>query len=201
VEHRRGTFQECFSKQFNRLCETRPLRATLKQARSENQTGISVFFPLCYDEAMKVPDEAVLAVIDELRRSRVRVTGARVRRELHRRYGARGGVARIYRLLDAPPPASAVERNELERALADRDSQIDTLTAECQRLRDRVNLAEFREQATQDRTALEIHQLRERLRVTTTQAPRPADSDKILQLYRELHLARERIAQLEAQLV
>lgn len=150
---------------------------------------------------MKVPDEAVLDVIDMLRRDRVRVTGARVRRELHRLYGARGGVARIYRLLDAPPPASALERNELEAALADRDQQLAALTVECQRLRERVELAEFREQATQDRTALEIHQLRERLRVTTTQAPRPADSDKILQLYRELHLARERIAQLEAQLV
>jgi hypothetical protein len=150
---------------------------------------------------VKVSDEAVLEVIDTLRRDRIRVSGARVRRELQRRYGARGGVARIYRLLKAPPPASTLDRHDLEHTLAERDRQLAALTAECQRLRERVELAEFREQATQDRTALEIYQLRERLRLTTTQAPRPADTDKILQLYRELHLARARIAQLEAQLV
>jgi hypothetical protein len=148
---------------------------------------------------MKVADEAVLAVIDELRRSRVRVTGARVRRELAARHGARGGVKRIYRLLQAPPTPVQLERSELESRYQCQEAELSQLREALAAALQRANLAEYREVANQDRLSMEIYQLREQLR-QQREAP-PNDTDRVLKLFKELYAARERIAMLEAQLV
>lgn len=148
---------------------------------------------------MKVADEAVLAVIDELRRSRVQVTGARVRRELVLRHGARGGVKRIYRLLKAPPTPVQLERSELESRYQRQEAEMAQLRDELAAAQQRANLAEHREVANQDRLSMEIYQLREQLR-QQREAP-PNDTDRVLKLFKELYAARERIAMLEAQVV
>ena len=50
---------------------------------------------------MRVTDRQIHEVIETLKARDGRVSGAAVRTELARRYGARGGVSRIYRLLGA----------------------------------------------------------------------------------------------------
>jgi hypothetical protein len=55
---------------------------------------------------MKVSDEQIRAVAAELRGQGANVTGARVRRELDARFGARGGVTHIYRVLREAPAAA-----------------------------------------------------------------------------------------------
>ena len=59
---------------------------------------------------MRVTDAQIQAVIDELTEKTGGATGAAVRAELARRHGARGGVARIYRVLEqSRRPAEAGE--------------------------------------------------------------------------------------------
>lgn len=99
---------------------------------------------------MRVSDEQVRAVIAELRGQGARVSGARVRRELAARFGARGGVSRIYRLLGEAP---AVDPQEVAM-----------LKEDLERFRQRAELAEQREDAHQLKWAREVDQLRQRVK-------------------------------------
>ena len=80
------------------------------------------------------------------------------------------------------------------------------LLAECERLRaseaaavERASLAEHREQVHQDKWLQEIDQLRQQIKELEPLRRRPgALAEERLQLYRELHLARARIAELES---
>lgn len=100
--------------------------------------------------AVKVTDPQIRAVIVELRERGERVTGALLRRELAARVGARGGVARIYRVLRDSPPADP--------------SQLDALQQEIAATRQRAALAEEREDAHQLHWASQVDSLRQRVR-------------------------------------
>ena len=106
----------------------------------------------------KLTDTEIGAIIAELRRPHRPPTGVAVRRELMARYGIRAGTQRVYRLLGAPPPPPPpIDPSEAARRIAD-------LTAERDAALHRAELAEYRERATQDRTANQIHELRVKLR-------------------------------------
>ncbi len=99
---------------------------------------------------MRVSDEQVRAVIAELRGQGARVSGARVRRELVLRFGARGGVSRIYRVLREAPAVAPAE--------------VEALRTELEQMRQRAERAEAREDAHQVKWAAEVDALRVRVR-------------------------------------
>jgi hypothetical protein len=94
-------------------------------------------------------------IIDELR-SRVSVlTGTMVRAELQRRFGVRAGTERIYRMLRAPSPTPAppLQTSRSEERMLELEKALAAALK-------RAELAEHREQAHQDKWALELHELR-----------------------------------------
>jgi hypothetical protein len=106
----------------------------------------------------QITDEAILAIIDELRQPHRDPSGIAVRRALLERHGIRAGTDRVYRLLKGPPsstPLAVVPQvSPTVRALMDeRDAAVR-----------RAELAEYREMATQERMARQIDELRQRLR-------------------------------------
>ena len=143
----------------------------------------------------RLPDAAILALIDELRGQQAVVTGTRLREELAHRFGFRGGVTRIYRLLaqattphPAPPrPAPAAGSEGLHAELA--------------AALERARLAEYREEAHQARWANEIHELRDQVRTFKEAARRlPLLEAELQDRSRLLAAAYKRIADLESQL-
>ena len=143
----------------------------------------------------RLPDAAILALIDELRGQQAVLTGARLREELAHRFGFRGGVTRIYRLLaqattphPAPPrPAPAAGSEGLHAELA--------------AALERARLAEYREEAHQARWANEIHELRDQVRTFKEAARRlPLLEAELQDRSRLLAAAYKRIADLESQL-
>jgi hypothetical protein len=146
----------------------------------------------------RLPDSAILELIGELRGQHAVLTGTRLREELARRHGFRGGVRRIYRLLDqataprptAPPsPTTAVPT-------ADTD-----LHAQLTAALERARLAEHREEAHQARWANEIHELRQQVHSLRHAAHRLGILEQdVLDRSRELAAAYRRIADLESQL-
>jgi hypothetical protein len=159
---------------------------------------ISVIFR--YDRGMsrppRLPDTAILELIQELRGQHAVITGTRLRTELERRFGSRGGVSRIYRLLreaTAPRPAPA-SSSPAPPTSPDPPSELAAAL-------ERARLAEHREEAHQARWAGEIHQLREQVRTLHRAAHRlPLLEAEIQDRSRELAAAYRRIADLEAQL-
>jgi len=140
-----------------------------------------------------VSEELVRAAIREVAADGRRVTGVAVRAVLARRYGTRGGVARVYRLvrdatrprLDAapgPPGSSGQSRESREAAI------------------ERANLAEHREQAHQARWAREVDALRARLADAERNLRELNDARlRVAELGRALATAQQRIAVLEQQ--
>lgn len=108
----------------------------------------------------QISDEAIIAVIDELRQPHRNPSGVAIRSVLQERFGVRASTERVYRLLKAPPPA--LPPLPINSSSAAR--QIAALTQERDAALRRAELAEFREQATQDRTASQIDSLRQRLK-------------------------------------
>jgi hypothetical protein len=118
----------------------------------------------------RLTEPVVRAVCRELLAKDARVTGRRLTRELRARFGAVGKAERVFRiwreetearqerLRDKPPagPVLPVEVLELQRRL--HAAEIDA-----QATRERAERAELREQAHQDRWALEIDGLRQQL--------------------------------------
>lgn len=143
----------------------------------------------------RLPDSAILELIAELRGQHAILTGTRLRDELARRHGFRGGVSRVYRLLSqatsprpAPPPPPAVAGTT--------DSQAQLAAA-----LERARLAEHREEAHQARWANEIHELRQQVQALRHAARRLSILEQdVLDRSRELAAAYRRIADLESQL-
>jgi hypothetical protein len=138
-------------------------------------------------------DASIRAAIRELARGDQRVTGVAVRELLAARHGSRGGVARIYRLLNesrAAAPEVVASRPDASGAAASTESREAAIA--------RADLAEHRERTHQERWARETDALRTRL-ATAEQAARDADAAKlrIAELTRALASAQARIAQLE----
>ena len=105
----------------------------------------------------KITDDEIVAVIAALRAANLPATGVDVRRELLRRFGVRAGTDRVYRLLKTSPPA--IHPTPPQPLL----DALELLRERDEALR-RAQLAVYREEATQSRTALEIDTLRQRLR-------------------------------------
>lgn len=120
---------------------------------------------------MNVGDEQVRAVIGELRAAGARVSGARVRRELARRYGSRGGVERIYRLLRESAAATPAVPADLAARLATVEAELTALRAERDAALERAALAEHREDAHQLKWAQEIDRLRRELAAARGEPP------------------------------
>jgi hypothetical protein len=138
-------------------------------------------------------DASIRAAIRELAATRQRVTGVAVRALLTARYGARGGVARIYRFVnDARADA---HRKTLPQAAA-----LDAMTSNESREAAiaRADLAEHRERTHQERWARETDALRLRL-ATAEQAARDVEiaKQRVIDLTRALSSAQARIAFLE----
>jgi hypothetical protein len=104
----------------------------------------------------QVSDDAIVAIIEELRQPHRAPSGVQVREQLWARFGIRASTQRVYQLLKAPPPPPPPS--------ADAARQIAELTAQRDAALRRAELAEFRERATQDRTATQIDTLRQRLK-------------------------------------
>ena len=120
-------------------------------------------------------DDSIRAAIRELAASGERITGVALRDQLAARYGVRGGVARVYRLMresQRPARDGAVTRVPVRASDESRDAAIA-----------RADLAEHRELAHQDRWARETDALRTRLAAAEQEA-------------RELELARRRVTEL-----
>jgi hypothetical protein len=106
----------------------------------------------------QVSDDAIAAIIEELRQPHRAPSGVQVREQLWARFGIRASTQRVYRLLKAPPsPSPPIDPADAARQMAE-------LTAERDAALRRAELAEYREQATQDRTAHQIDTLRQRLK-------------------------------------
>src|ERR1700687_1903980 len=106
----------------------------------------------------QVSDEAIAAIIEEWRLPHRTPSGVAVREQLWARFGIRASTQRVYRLLKAPPPPPP----PIDHTAAAR--LIPGLTLQRGEALRRAELAEYRERATQDRTATEIDTLRQRLR-------------------------------------
>ena len=143
----------------------------------------------------RLPDAAILELIDELRSQHAVLTGTRLRDELKRRHGTPCGVARVYRLLHAAtapiaapsPPAATTTPTGSD------------LHAELAAALERARLAEHREEAHQARWAAEIHELREQARTFKEAARRlPLLEAELQDRSRLLAAAYKRIADLES---
>jgi hypothetical protein len=106
----------------------------------------------------QVSDDAIVAIIEELRQPHRAPSGVQVREQLWVRFGIRASTQRVYQLLKAPPrlPAPAAP-SDAALQIADLSEQRDAALR-------RAELAEYRERATQDRTATQIDTLRQRLK-------------------------------------
>lgn len=140
-----------------------------------------------------VTEQAIRAIVRELRASGGRLTGVAVRDRLAERHGVRGGVSRVYRVIEK---MRAEERErEARRAGTPRAAGTDESR---EAAIERANLAEHRERVHQERWARETDALRARL-ATAELAARDADgaARRVSELARALASAQARIAELE----
>ncbi len=106
----------------------------------------------------QISDKAIVAIIEELRLPHRSPSGVAVREQLWMRFGIRASTQRVYRLLKAPPPPPPpIDPTTAGRQIAELTRQRDDALR-------RAELAEYRERATQDRTATQIDTLRQRLK-------------------------------------
>ena len=139
-------------------------------------------------------EQSIRAAIRELGSSGDRITGVAVRELLLARYGARGGVARIYRVLNESRSEERERRTRTGEPAASRSEESrETAVA-------RADLAEHRERAHQERWARETDALRARL-ATAELGAREVDAGRrrVTELARALASAQARIAELERQ--
>ena len=140
----------------------------------------------------RVSDAEVQAVIRELMTGQVLPSGAAVRATLEARFGSRGGVARIYRLL-------ADER--LRRTLPPEPGTVDALQIEVRTLREKLARAEAREEAHQSRWAAEVDQLRLKVAELETLAHQARGARGEVELLRhQLQVAQARASTFEREI-
>jgi hypothetical protein len=138
-----------------------------------------------------VSDAQVLTIIRDLSVGTALPAGEAVRRALQVRFGRRGGVARIYRLLAA----------EQSRISAPPPGSIESLQQDLHTLRARAERAEERERAHQTRWLMEIDRLRQRLKELEPLAARQGQREPTELLRQQLWAAEQRAADLETQLL
>ena len=133
-----------------------------------------------------VTDDDIRTLIRELAVGERLPSGALLRAVLKQRFGSPGGVTRIYRLLSNARSKHSVVR-KVEPA--------DVLERELQRMRERAERAEQREETHQSRWAAEVDQLRlqvEAFKPLAHQARQALESVGLLR--RQLQAAEARIA-------
>jgi hypothetical protein len=138
-------------------------------------------------------DAVIRAAIRELAATQQRVTGVAVRALLTARYGARGGVARIYRFVN-DARANARPKTVAQAGALDAVTSSESREAAIAR----ADLAEHRERTHQERWARETDALRLRL-AAAEQAVRDVEiaKQRVTELTRALSSAQARIANLE----
>jgi hypothetical protein len=139
-----------------------------------------------------VTDETIQKVISELAVGERLPSGALLRAVLKQRFGSPGGVARIYGLLSKARAKRSVVRNVDAAEVLERELKV---------IRERAERAEQREAAHQSRWAVEVDQLRLKVRASehlVQQAGQALESVGLLR--RQLQAAEARIAMLEQRL-
>jgi hypothetical protein len=127
----------------------------------------------------QLADEQIRGVIESLRQQQKRVTGIAVRTELRRLFGTPGGVDRIYKLINYPPSTEIVGKS---------GDEVASLREQLALAVQRAELAEHREQAHQEKWAMEIDQLRQQLRGAQIYSRKLSEAqNQVLELRRELH--------------
>ena len=149
-----------------------PLKSEKRRVRSMNQ---------------QLSTAQIRGTCRDLLRENDKSSGRALRRELKRRFGAVGKTERIFgiwreertrlQVAQAPGPSDA---EQLARKLAEAETRAAGMQA-------RAELAEYREEAHQERWAAEVDQLRQRLRASETSAAEVRRlQDLVLQLSRQL---------------
>jgi Plasmid replication region DNA-binding N-term len=122
-----------------------------------------------------------------------RVSGRSLRRTLRERFGAAGKTDRVFRIwreetaiqLEAARPQVPTEIAELQRRMRVAEQAADENRARAER-------AELREQAHQDRWAMEVDRLRQVVRAQPRYAAEIRElQERVLRLTVELHAARQ----------
>ena len=141
----------------------------------------------------RVSNAEVRAVIQELMVGKSLPSGASVRAALNARFGSRGGVERIYRLL-------ADERQRLTPM--PEPGSVEALQRELQAMRERAERAEHREQVHQTHWAEEVDRLRMKTQgLGALGHPGRMAGEGSDLLRHQLHAAEQRSAVLEEQLI
>ncbi len=144
-----------------------------------------------------VSDQDIQHLIRELTDGNQLPSGAQLRAALHKRFGSRGGVTRIYRLLSAASPKPSIQSSTPGST-----EDVEKLQSEIRTLREALKLADHREQTHQSRWALEVDRLRQQvasLESLALQSKTAINNAEVLR--RQLHAAHIRISVLEAQLM
>lgn len=130
----------------------------------------------------QLTDEQIAGVIKALRNRGQKITGLAVRTELRRAFGMPGGVDRIYRLISQDRATGhADQQNNLVAEIA-------LLKQQLAEALQRAELAEYREQAHQEKWAMEIDLLRQQLRSSQIDTRKLSEAqNQVLELRRELH--------------
>jgi len=138
-----------------------------------------------------ITEQDVRVAIREIA-GRERVTGVRVRAWLAAHRGARGGVARVYRLMrEIEGAVAAPSPRPVARPAGIRDESREEAIA-------RADLAEHRERVHQERWARETDELRTRLAAAELAARSSVEAERrIAELRQALAAAHARIAALE----
>jgi hypothetical protein len=147
--------------------------------------------------ARQLSDEEVRSTLATLLQTRRQVSGRALRRALRARYGAVGRTARVFQIWRdmTGGAARAMELPDYSREQL-RAAEIRIRTAES-----RAALAEEREQAHQDKWAVEIHALREQLALHEASMPRSGvPHETYHRLYAAYLEVRRRLARYEPEL-
>ena len=143
----------------------------------------------------RVSDQEIKLVIRDLTLGDDLPSGAELRSVLHARFGSRGGVSRIYRLL-------ADARVQTQKVVASGASPVGKLEHEVKSLRKALELADHREQTHQSRWAMEVDRLRQQVAGLEPLALKTKAALDTAELLRhQLHAAHVRIAVLEQQVL
>jgi Plasmid replication region DNA-binding N-term len=149
----------------------------------------------------KVADQEIRSVIRALTHAGKLPSGVAVRDALASRYGSPGGVARIYRLLDAETallrgtPGTAVPMSGPMAAVG-----IGLLEQEIRNLREQLRHVREREDAHQAHWSREVNQLRQRVQALEPLVKNATAGPAGDALRREVEAAEVRAGQLDVQL-
>jgi hypothetical protein len=125
-----------------------------------------------------------------------RLTGRVLRQALRERYGAVGRTARVFQILREEAHGSLAP--EVPADVADLERRLRLADAAAAENQARAERAEYREQAHQERWAMEIDRLREQLRAQPKYAAEiRVLQERVLRLSAELQAARSLLAQLQ----